>query len=278
MKNSKIEWCHHTVNFWWGCEFARLEDGTLRQECVHCYAKRLAAFFSQGRATWGATGRRWIRANAAVTELRRLDASARRRGVRERVFINSMSDTFEERADLEQVRLLLCLAIERVTNLDVLLLTKRPGNVLRLVPMAWIERWPAHVWIGTTAGTQKAADEAVPELLKIPARVRFLSCEPLLGPVDLTMFTHGVGIRPDKTTYRIPGLDWVICGGESGAGARPMQAEWARALRDQCAAASVPFFFKQWGEWLGTNPPVRVGKTTAGRALEGHEHSEVPGA
>jgi protein gp37 len=140
-------------------------------------------------------------------------------------------------------------------------LTKRPQNwAARLEEIAhsvagfnsllysWVIEWldraaPRNVWIGTTVEDQVRADERIPALLKIPARVRFLSCEPLLGPVNL----HAGVKRPEG--YR-GYFDWVICGGESGPGARPMHPEWARNLRDQCAAAGVPFFFKQWGEWV----------------------------
>jgi protein gp37 len=313
VKNTLIEWCHHTVNFWWGCTFGRLRDGSMRQECVHCYAKRLAARLGKGRATWGEAGRRWLRVSAAARELFALDESARRRGVRERVFVNSMSDTFEDRRDLDEPRRALAAACSVVTNLDIVLLTKRPEAVLRLVPMRWIEDWPAHVWLGATAGTQRAADEAVPELLRIPARVRFLSCEPLLELVTLRTADVLAGfpahITADGRAIGAPlSIHWVICGGESGPGARPMHPYWARALRNQCQAMGVPFFFKQWGEWTPINEPWnedspapraknerwlnvaggcgfhgeavwrmrRVGKKAAGRDLDGWEFNHVP--
>jgi protein gp37 len=277
-KNSAIEWCHHTVNFWWGCVFALLLDGSLDEACRNCYAKMLAALFSRGKATWGPKGNRWIRHLAAVRELAKLDESARKRNVRERVFINSMSDTFEDRDDLNEARAALFAVSQVVTNLDILLLTKRPQNVRRMVPAAWLENWPAHVWIGTTCGTQQAADERVPELLSIPARVRFLSCEPLLGPVNLERVEFGP--RPNHTpqscltpTYmgRFDAkIHWVICGGESGPKARPMHPEWARSLRDQCQAAGVAFFFKQWGEWL---PDCQRRFTTSGEITWGLVHA-----
>lgn len=295
MKNTKIEWCHHTVNFWWGCAFALLTDGSVSQECIHCYAKKLAAFFSKGAATWGTDGKRWIRHVAARRELYRMDKSAHARGVRERVFINSMSDTFEDREDLKESRGFLWYVCKYVTNLDILLLTKRPQNVRAMVPAEWLRDWPAHVWIGTTVGTQAAADERIPALLTIPAAVRFLSCEPLLENVDLSSRIPG-GLAA-RDGY-VPGIHWVICGGESGPKARPMHPEWARSLRDQCAAAGVPFFFKQWGEYfpiptamLGTDlklrPHVhifadtefymgRVGKDKAGRLLDDLEWSQFP--
>lgn len=299
MNNTKIEWAHHTVNFWWGCTFAVLIDGTIREECRHCYALLLSKLFGRGRATWGARGKRWLRHGKAADELVKLDQAARKRGVRERVFVNSMSDTFEDRADLNEAREWLFRTAATVTNLDVLLLTKRPANVTRMVPKSWLVNWPAHVWIGATAGTQAAADEMIPELVLVPAHVRFLSCEPLFEAVDLGLAgicpkQWGQGFRPVGEC-----IHWVICGGESGAGARPMNPAWARSLRDQCVAANVAFFFKQWGEYVDNAnlPPDaeysenvkfipmpgladgdamwRVGKKTAGRLLDGREWNET---
>lgn len=165
------------------------------------------------------------------------------------------------------------------------------------------EAWPLpNVWLGTSVENQKAADERITLLLQTPAAVRFLSCEPLLGPVDLefwTQFDH-----PDNEGYgleAIKGLDWVIVGGESGVNARPMHPDWAVSLRDQCEEYGVPFFFKQWGEWLpnaqeyGANPgnfdykkqhvlvgedqvPMcRAGKKKSGRKLDGREWNKFPG-
>ncbi|WP_043588095.1 phage Gp37/Gp68 family protein [Geminisphaera colitermitum] len=311
-ENSKIEWCDHTVNFWWGCTLALLSDGKLSEECRNCYALLLSKLFSRGKATWGQSGKRWIRHEAARRELYKIDKRANERGVHERVFINSMSDTFEDRDDLNEARGFLWDACKFVTNLDILLLTKRPENVLRMVPPAWLKDWPTHVWIGTTTGTQQAADERIPHLLSIPARVRFLSVEPMLGPVDIEEHLddqidggYVLGSSP---------IHWVICGGESGPGARPMHPDWSRSMRDQCAAAGVPFFWKQWGDWReplpgeeydtskgrAGSPPafivapdgsvhcyhndrteggavmLRVGKKAAGRLLDGVEHDEFP--
>ena len=317
MKNTKIEWCDHTVNFWWGCSFAHYLHGKTREECEHCYALMLAKLFSKGKATWGPQGNRWLRENKAMAEINKLDAIAARRGVRERVFINSMSDTFEDRSDLDGARTLLWLAAHAVTNLDLILLTKRPQNVARMVPAHWMTgHWPPHVWIGCTAGTQQAADESIPHLLDIPARVRFLSCEPLLESLDLR---YPKSLWPEGPPYccngdqcacygvpteppLIHGINWVICGGESGPKARPMHPDWARSLRDQCAAAGVPFHFKQWGQWnearIMSEEEIRsgkprpgyvfvrhdgeiviaesVGKAAAGRLLDGKEHNGFP--
>jgi hypothetical protein len=167
--------------------------------------------------------------------------------------------------------------IVRTPNLDWLLLTKRPEEIMRRVPAMWIHGvgFPQNVWVGCTVEDQKRADERIPHLLDVPARVRFLSMEPLLGPVDLTRVDafrsppwpaslpgerktyldvlRGEGLRPSNLGVSIEThttqISWVIAGGESGRRARPSHPDWFRALRDQCAAAGVPFLFKQWGNW-----------------------------
>lgn len=171
--------------------------------------------------------------------------------------------------------------------------------------------WPfPNVWLGVSAEDQEAADERIPLLRKTPAAVRFLSCEPLLSEINLHLGRNNDSGRWDSKGNPVPlrRIDWVIAGGESGIGARPMHPEWARSLRNQCGIAGVPFFFKQWGEWLPENqihvndeaPPhsedravwsgpqivagsvcasiLRVGKKAAGRLLDGREHSEFPAA
>jgi len=191
-------------------------------------------------------------------------------------------------------------------------LTGKPEGARRHYEGKLVEQWPLpNVWLGTSVEDQAAANERIPFLLQCPAAVRWLSCEPLLGPLDLTL--DGLVCRPcpnmpefpimDPTTGAFEccsdcdytgvgsewGIDWVVVGGESGVNARPMQRDWARALRDQCKAASVPFFFKQWGEfapnWLndddgkeipGSMWVDRMGKRAAGRLLDGVEYSEFP--
>jgi protein gp37 len=156
-----------------------------------------------------------------------------------------------------------------------------------------------NVWLGCSVENQETADERIPHLLRCPAAVRFLSVEPMLGPVTFTDQLMGQW-RRDQSTYfsPVPGstyqpmIHWVIVGGESGPGSRPMYPNWVRAVRDQCAHAGVPFFFKQWGDWLPagqdgvskygelhlncSDEPVRVGKAWAGARLDGVEHREFP--
>jgi protein gp37 len=166
---------------------------------------------------------------------------------------------------------------------------------------SWRRPWPLpNVWLGVSVENQKAADERIPLLLQTPAAVRFISAEPLLSELDIRVWLKalpkkaGAARLVSGVAFDIADriLDWVICGGESGPGARPMYASWAQSLRDQCVAAGVPYFFKQWGEWLpamqdgADNPavqelncsdqPIRVGKKAAGALLDGVEWKQFP--
>lgn len=287
-ENSAIEWTHHTVNFWWGC-------AKVSPACAHCYAEGQAARFYPG--LWGPEGERRIRLEAATKEAFRYERQAIREGRRLRVFTNSMADFFEDRRDLDAARLEALDVILQTPHLDWLILTKRPENILPALQEAqrraldgdmgfayttpgtnalseWLGWWlcgkaPANVWLGTTVEDQERADQRLPHLLKAPAAVRFVSMEPLLGPVNLC----GLGVYKGWCpTHDFPGgfchgpcpddrrLDWVICGGESGPKARPMHPDWARSLRDQCAAAGVPFLFKQWGEWGASHEHLATGE------------------
>ena len=252
--NSKIEWTDHTFNPWEGCQ-------KVAPECDNCYAETRNNRF-HGGVNWGpkaprrrTSAQNW---NKPRKWNRNAEAFFAEHGRRQRVFCASLADVFDNavdpawRADLFDL-------IRECDGLDWLLLTKRPQNIAKMLPEDWGDGWP-HVWLGTSAGTQKTADQNIPPLLAVPAAVRFVSAEPLLGPVNLEVIsTDDIGI------YALSGvqsdgsgpsgfsigakLDWVICGGESGPQARPMHPEWARHLRDQCQAASTAFFFKQWGEY-----------------------------
>lgn len=271
---SKIEWTDHTFNPWIGCT-------KVSEACRHCYAETYADRY--GIVTWGPSGTRKRTAASTWAEPRKWSRQAKAEGVKRFVFCASLADVFEARDDLDPIRADLWQLIEECDGLTWLLLTKRPDEIRRRVPAAWLEPggWPEHVWIGASVESQDAADARIPHLLDVPARVRFLSMEPLLGPV----------------TVPLDGIGWVIVGGESGAHARPMHPDWARSVRDQCAAANVPFFFKQWGEWavrprVDANAEVwsgavgtgrmcfmgQVGKKAAGRLLDGVEHNGRPEA
>lgn len=282
-ENSKIEWTDHTANFWWGC--LKVSPG-----CEHCYADTLAHRY--GKAIWGPakTTSRELK-KSVWAELPKWNEVAQDSGQRRRVFVMSMGDFFEDHFQVTDWRIRAMRLIEQCTWLDFQILTKRPENV-PFMAGAWMELgFPPNVWLGTSVENQAAADERIPELLKIPASVRFLSMEPLLGPVGLNQWLLSEHGR--RAIGAMPGIDWVIVGGESGPQARPMHPDWARSIRDQCQAAGVPFFFKQWGEWLPRgqrfgngwfNHPApgvvydRVGKHAAGRLLDGVEHNNVPQA
>lgn len=273
-ENTKIEWADHTFNPWTGC--TKVSPG-----CDHCYAEGWAK--RSGTVQWGpAAGRR--RTTEANWRLPlKWNAQAEREGRRQRVFCASLADVFDNevpdiwRADLFDL-------IEATPRLDWLLLTKRIGNVRpMLTRILRPDTLPVNVWLGATIVNREEMLRDGPKLKAVQARVRFWSVEPMLG--DL-------GEIPREL---MP--DWVIAGGESGHHARPMHPEWARDLRDQCAAAGVPYHFKQHGEWVPmmghtegvpvhgpkfTHPDGtimgRAGKKSAGRLLDGVEHNGFPGA
>ncbi|EGJ50276.1 phage Gp37/Gp68 family protein [Desulfocurvibacter africanus] len=201
-----------------------------------------------------------------------------------RIFVCSMGDLFHETVQEEWLDRVFAV-MDRARRHTFLVLTKRPARMLEYITSrrqtpAFTGRnfaflmgarspasgapahvpWPLpNVWLGVTAENQKRADERVPLLLNTPAAVRFVSVEPMLEDVDLTRIRlgdavsydalRGIKLAPGAEMHQQAKLDWVICGGETGPGARPMHPDWARSLRDQCVAAEVPFFFKQWGEW-----------------------------
>lgn len=249
-----------------------------------------------------------------------------------RIFVNSMSDLFHENVPDEWIAKIVAITIRAHWHVYQVL-TKRPGRMRALLfsvdfwrlvnaqiqaDLGGVASWkglPDNVHLGVSVEDQKSADERVPLLLQTPAAVRFLSAEPLLAAIDLTRISqgancwvdvlnakwfsyHAIGGKLTRPSY-FGKLDWVIAGGESGPGARPMHLEWARSLRDQCIGADVPFFFKQWGEWSPTPVPGpawmerarrpenwrewpdlswshRKGKKAAGALLDGREWKEFP--
>jgi protein gp37 len=277
-KNSSIEWTDHTFNPWWGC--AHVSPG-----CTHCYAEAWAK--RVGKKVWGTESPRRFFGEQHWSEPLKWNNEAKEDSSRRRVFCASMADVFELRTDLEPWRNRLWELISQTPNLDWLLLTKRPQNVAAMTP--WKETWPSNVWLGTTVEDQVRAKQRLPKLLTHPAARRFLSCEPLIGPVDLSFWINNPEFRP---------IDWVIAGGESGVGARPMLPTWARNLRDQCQSANIPFHFKQWGHWAPVESERKIpssayqrfrdslskeeilmepkGKKKAGRYLDGAIWNEIP--
>ena len=243
-KNSKIEWCDHTFNPWLGC--TRVSPG-----CVNCYAESFVRRY--GKAEWGSTAQRVRTSPANWREPLAWNRKALREGRRYKVFCASLADVFEDNPQLTEWRYDLWALIDRTRHLDWLLLTKRPENIAEMLPLIWLESEgiPPNLWLGTSVENQESADKRIPELLKLPAAVRFLSCEPLLGPLDLSWYLapRFAADDPRHEPWR-NGVEWVICGGESGPKARPMHPDWARRLLNQCNTAGVPFFYKQHGAWL----------------------------
>lgn len=230
-EHTAIEWCDHTFNPWVGCT-------KVSPACDHCYAESWAKragtpelWQGERRRTTPANWRKpWEWHRFAVNE-----------DLRRRVFCASLADVFDNQVP-DEWRNDLWSLISITPNLDWLLLTKRPQNIAKMLPATWGDGWQ-NVWLGTTVENQEEADLRIPHLIHVPARVRFLSVEPMLGSVDISWIKVGLGHRLLSTGI----IGWVICGGESGGGCRPMALEWARDLRDQCKGGGVPFFMKQMG-------------------------------
>jgi protein gp37 len=260
-QGSPIEWTHHTFNPWIGC--AKVSPG-----CAHCYAETLMDT-RYGRVRWGAHGTRARTSAATWRQPLSWARQAARTTEPTRVFCAYLADVFEAREEVEAWREELWDLVARTPHLEWLILTKRPENVLAMIPRAWRAGFPDHVRIGTSVENQKSCDLRVPPLLQVPAR-NFISAEPLLGPLVLRQ-------------EWVEELGWVIVGGESGRAARPMDPAWVRSVRDQCIATGIPFFFKQWGEWTpsvggaSANGMGRVGKKAAGRVLDGRVWNQFPG-
>ncbi|GAA4328369.1 phage Gp37/Gp68 family protein [Flaviaesturariibacter amylovorans] len=364
--NSSIEWTGKTWNFLIGCD--KVSAG-----CKNCYAihtawirlhNPLMAGIFDGTVEKTASGaRNWTGQINVIEDRMLLPFSWKKPDF---VFVNSMSDLFHESvpdAVLDRAFAVMaltdhtyqvltkrakrmeayfakpCTIANIMHEMDKVLFGKKSGAILKKAFHAKAQMLEGgaipNVWLGVSVEDQKAADARIPHLLRTPAAVRFLSCEPLLGPVDVSRWLkidwQCSGCRgyfggdyneacPDcgRTGYwcgshkfnarKMPegrlfpyqagiAIDWVICGGESGPGARPMHPDWARTLRDQCAAAGVDFFFKQWGNWAErdfraarrkhtfTAHPgqaycdmYNVGKKVAGRRLDGVEHNAMPAA
>ena len=280
-ENSKIEWCDHTFNPWIGC--TKVSEG-----CQHCYAEQMMDK-RYGKVKWGPQGTRVRTSLANWKKPLKWNREAAKAGKRARVFCASLADVFEihPSQDLDEWRHDLFMLIQQTPHLDWLLLTKRPENVMPYLRHGWGTDLPDNVWLGTSVENQQAAFKRIPELLKVPAAVRFLSMEPLLGQVHLDLM-DGVFFDSwmpfDWQRLDPPGIHWVIVGGESGPNARSIHPDWVRDIREQCVGAGVPFFFKQWGQWVhdpedwnaAAGLMRRVGKKAAGRLLDGVEWNQFP--
>lgn len=272
-ENSKIEWTHHTFNCWRGC--TKVSAG-----CKNCYAETMSKRNLKVLGQWGPNGTRVIASEAMWKEPLKWNAAAKAAGERHRVFCASLPDVFEgpetmpaaSREPVKIVRARLLDLIADTPHLDWLLLTKRPDGVMdrlrEIVGSSTIggnsdylaSKWidgdaPANVWLGTSVEDQKTADERIPQLLRVPAVVRFLSMEPLLGAVDLRPWLQYVAQSVPCACFNAGELHWVIVGGESGPGARPFDVAWARSIVAQCKEAGVPVFVKQFGA-----APIDIGR------------------
>lgn len=297
---SAIEWTDATWNPVTGCT-------KVSPACAHCYIERTPPFRVRGR--------RFVNGHIPLEFHPERFEQPLRRKTPTVYFVNSLSDLFHEDvpdAFIERVFAVMALARQHTFQI----LTKRPGRMRRFFdepnrsaavgiaamgiskstrpftlpdervfearPVAFnlpwmIHAWPLpNVWLGVSVENQHFADERIPLLLQTPAAVRFISAEPLLGPVDLsggsdpcrTWLRSGLmALRGLATERWWPPLDWIICGGESGPSVRPTDPAWVRDVRDQCVRAGVPFFFKQWG---GRRP------TSSGRLLDGRTWDEMP--
>lgn len=246
MKNSKIEWTDHTFNPWIGC--TKVSTG-----CVNCYAE-FRMDIRLKKVKWGPGHARVRTSDDYWAQPLRWNKAAKAAGERHRVFCASLADVFDTVVPPEWRNDLWSL-IEATPNLDWLLLTKRHRYMLDVIDRIGL---PANVWLGVSVENQEMANARIPALIQIHDHIRFLSMEPLLGPVDLSPWLN----EPIK-----PMINWVIVGGESGPRARPMKPAWVDEIHRDCAASRTPFFFKQWGG---------VNKSSTGRILHGQTYSEMP--
>jgi len=249
MKDSGIEWTDHTFNPWVGCT-------KVSPACDHCYAEGINRRI--GKSNWGAKAPRQVTSDDNWKQPVKWNKQAQKAGPRRRVFCGSMCDVCENRADLIEPRQRLVKLIEETPNLDWLLLTKRPENYQRLFP--WGENWPSNVWVGCTVEEQRYVNPRLKHLLKIPAAVRFISAEPLLGPLDLSGWSNREGYNS---------LDWIIAGGESGGKCRPSEPFWYAELQRQAKEMGAAYHFKQFGNWAPGTPTKNGQKTVTAKGEDG---------
>lgn len=242
-ENTEISWTDHTFNPFWGCE-------KVSRGCDSCYAETFSK--RTGHDIWGHDAPHRFFGEKHWNEPLKWDRLAEKEGHQAKVFCASMADVFQNADDIVGERWRLWKLIDATPNLIWQLLTKRPENVTRMVPLQWLTEWPENVWLGTSVEDQVRAGLRIPRLVGVKGvEVRFLSVEPLLERVELDL----------------AGIGWCIVGGESGPGHRPFDADWARSIRDQCAEAGVAFFFKQHG---GRTPKA------GGNELDGRIYQEFP--
>jgi len=230
MENSKIIWCEHTTNLWWGC--TKVHSG-----CDNCYAETLSNRY--GDNVWGNVPRKEIK--SSFKDLAKYQKLAQKENRKDKVFIGSMMDIFEKpmplidkeyQTDTLRGKLFNNITDGLYPNLIFLFLTKRPSNINKYIPAEWEDNPPSNVWFGTSVVNQQTAKTLIPQLLEVNGN-RFLSLEPQLDTIDI------------KHELINGGIGWVIQGGESGNKKRPFNLDWAYDMKKQCEVSSVPFLFKQ---------------------------------
>lgn len=286
---TRIEWADATWNPMTGCTH-------VSEACDHCYAERIAGRNLPVTASHGFT---------PTFHPNRLDIPLQWRKPR-RIFVCSMSDLFHPAFTDEQINLVINVMWLQAPQHTYMVLTKRPERMRDIILEHWSPKRMVcgrmlqplrNLWLGVTAENQQAVDERIPILLDTPAAVRFVSVEPMLGPVDISPWLSGLEANCGRTddgsdgpcvlksghfgpcygpgdvasdwtpAHEVPRLDWVILGGETGPGARPMQPEWATDVYQQCQSASVPFFFKQPGSYWGKEVGAAWGPMVTTREL-----------
>jgi protein gp37 len=285
-KDSKIEWTDATFNPWIGC--TKVSAG-----CKNCYAERDMTRKPRWADTWGEDGVRLRTSDEYWKKPLKWNKQGKLR-----VFCGSLCDIFDDHPSIEDHwRSDLWDLIERTPNLTWMLLTKRPENLKKYAFEAGIDL--DNIWWGISAENQETLDERLPNFIPYTYQPRFISHEPLLGEIDLSLAIapYSPPIKWKHGDQKYHPVSWVIVGGESGQNARPMHPDWARKIRDQCIKHEVPFFFKQWGEWCPqeqvtapwVNPEVtmifennyyypmaRLGRKKAGRVLDDKTWDETP--
>ena len=275
---TKIEWTDATWNQTTGC--TKVSGG-----CKHCYAERTWQRLSANPKTVY-FGRKFTDVQCHPE---RLEQPLHWTNPR-RIFVNSMSDLFHEDVPYEFIAKVFAV-MARCPQHTFQILTKRPERMKVFMMSSSYSNLP-NVHLGVSVEDQETANRRIPTLMKTPAAVRWISAEPLLGPIHLSNLTHpydpketrlsaltGMFRHKNKVLAMYMAIDWVVVGGESGPKARPMNPDWVRSIRDQCAAAKIPFMFKQWGEYSPnpeTGQMIRVGKKAAGRTLDGVIHDGYP--
>lgn len=250
MENTNISWCDHTFNAWIGCT-------KVNEACKFCYAEAHdKRFYKQSH--WGPNTSRQMTSDKYWNQPRNWNKSAGLAKVQLRVFCSSLADVFEDHPQVIEARQRLFKLIEETPNLIWMLLTKRPGNIDKMIPESWNRNLglggsvPENVRFGVSIGNQKQFDEMWPvmeESMYNHGTPYFLSMEPLLGPVDFAMFDEPVQIVGTTVTRSRHLPSYIIVGGESGSKARPMHPEWVDKIKNQCFLYNISFHFKQWGEW-----------------------------